>query len=201
MPPKKQPAGARKPAAKRARRGAKSASGETRPRLVLFDGHGIIHRAYHAFREPLVLRRTGEVVTAVYGFANTLLTVLDQLKPTHVAFALDPPGPTFRHEKDATYKAQRAAMPEDLRSQLDRVRELIEAFNIPIYMADGYEADDALGTLAQQAEKLGVETYLVTLDSDVVQLVRDGVKVFMMRPYQRDTVVYDAEAVRERYEI
>ena len=68
-------------------------------------------------------------------------------------------------------------------------------------MAEGYEADDALGTLAKQAEKLGVETYLVTLDSDVVQLVRDGVKVFMMRPYQRDTVVYDTDAARERYEI
>jgi DNA polymerase-1 len=174
---------------------------QPKPRLVIFDGHGIIHRAYHAFPEPLTVRKTGEVVTAVYGVANTLLTVLDQIKPTHVAFTLDPPGPTFRHEKDATYKAQRVAMPEDLRSQLGRVRELIEAFNIPIYMADGYEADDALGTLAKQAEKLGVETYLVTLDSDVVQLVRDGVKVFMMRPYQRDIVTYDTDAARERYEI
>ncbi len=180
---------------------AASKSNAPKPRLVIFDGHGIIHRAYHAFPEPLTVRKTGEVVTAVYGVANTLLTVLDQLKPAHVAFTLDPPGRTFRHEKDETYKAQRVAMPDDLRSQLGRVQELIEAFSIPIYMAEGYEADDALGTLAKQAEELGVETYLVTLDSDVVQLVRDGVKVFMMRPYQRDIVVYDENAARERYEI
>ncbi len=173
-----------------------------KPRLVLFDGHGIIHRAYHAFPEPLTVRRTGEVVTAVYGFANTLLTVLDQLKPTHVAVALDPPGRTFRHEKDETYKATRVAAPEDLKSQFGRVRELVEAFNIPIYMADGFEADDALGTLAKQAEEAGIETYLVTLDSDMVQLVRDDrVKLFMMRPYQRDTVIYNEQSARERYGI
>jgi DNA polymerase-1 len=192
---------ARKPAGVAAPIPAARAPAASKARLVIFDGHGIIHRAYHAFPEPLTVRQTGEVVTAVYGVANTLLTVLEQLKPTHVAFTLDPPGPTFRHKKDETYKAQRVAMPDDLRSQLNRVRELIDAFNIPIYMAEGYEADDAMGTLARQAEKLGVEIYLVTLDSDVVQLVRDGVKLFMMRPYQRDTVVYDSGAARERYGI
>jgi DNA polymerase-1 len=179
-----------------------AAASAEKPRLVLFDGNGIIHRAYHAFPEPLTVRRTGEIVTAVYGFANTVLTVLDQLKPTHVAVALDPPGKTFRHEKDATYKATRTATPDDLKSQFGRVRELIEAFNMPIYMADGYEADDALGTLAKQADEAGVETFLVTLDSDMVQLVRaDRVKLFMMRPYQRDTVIYNEDSARERYGI
>jgi DNA polymerase-1 len=178
---------------------APPAASKARPRLVIFDGHGIVHRAYHAFPEPLTVRKTGEVVTAVYGVANTLLTVLDQLKPTHVAFTFDPPGRTFRHEKDETYKAQRVAAPEDLRSQFGRVREVVEAFNIPIYVAEGYEADDALGTLAKQADVQGLETYLVTLDSDMVQLVGDGVKLFMMRPYQRDTIVYDEAAARERY--
>jgi DNA polymerase-1 len=175
--------------------------GEPQRRLVLLDGHGLIYRAYFAFREPLTVRKTGEVVSAVYGFANTLLTVLDQLKPTHVAVALDPPGKTFRHEKDETYKAHREAAPDELRQQLGRVRELIEAFQIPIYMVEGFEADDVLGALAVQAEREGIETYLVTLDSDVVQLVRDGVKVFMMRPFQRDVVVYDEEHARERYGI
>jgi DNA polymerase-1 len=242
-------------------------AGETtpeKPRLVIFDGHGIIHRAYYAFKEPLTVRKTGEVVTAVYGFANTLLSVLEELKPTHVAVALDPPGPTFRHAKDETYKAHRfdtlkgqvvslieeLRVPDDLKeglveavepaessqeirerllsriaeldvpartkeelrkavepverqreisAQSERVRELIEAFNIPIYMVEGWEADDVLGSLARQAEEQGIETYLVTLDSDVIQLVRDGVKVFMMRPYQRDTIVYDAARARERY--
>ncbi|MGB2694318.1 MAG: 5'-3' exonuclease H3TH domain-containing protein [Dehalococcoidia bacterium] len=185
-----------------------ASSAESKPRLVILDGHGIIHRAYHAIKEPLTVRKTGEVVTAVFGFANTLLTVIDELKPTHVAVALDPPGPTFRHEKDETYKATRVSMPDDLRAQFGRVRELIDAFNIPVYVSPGFEADDVLGTLARQAEEQSVETYLVTLDSDIIQLVRDaagggtgGVKVFMMRPYQRDTVTYDAESAKERYQI
>ena len=174
---------------------------ESKPLLVLLDGHGIIHRAYHAMKEPLTVRRTGEVVSAVYGFANTLLSVLEELKPTHIAVALDPPGPTFRHIRDETYKAHRPEAPEDLVSQFDRVREVIDAFNIPVYMVEGYEADDVLGSLARQASEQGVDTFLVTLDSDIVQLVRPGVRVFMLRPYQRDTVVYDEEAAREHYKV
>ncbi len=167
--------------------------------LAVLDGHGIIHRAYHAVKEPLTVRKTGEVVTAVYGFANTLLSVLEELKPTHIAVALDAPGPTFRHEKDETYKAHRPEAPEDLKAQFSRCIELIETFNIPIYQEPGYEADDVLGAIAEQATEAGVDTFLVTLDSDIVQLVRPGVRVFMYRPYQRDTVTYDEARARERY--
>ena len=146
----------------------KTSSEKARPKLVIFDGHGIMYRAFYAFKEPLTVRKTGEIVTVPFGFANTLLTVLDELKPTHVAVALDPPGKTFRHEKDPTYKATRRKTPDELIAQLERTKEVIKAFNIPIYMAAGYEADDVLGTLAKQAEKAGVETYLFTLDSDIV---------------------------------
>ena len=177
----------------------KASSERTKPKLVIFDGHGIIYRAFYAFKEPLTVRKTGEIVTVPFGFANTLLTVLNDIKPTHVAVALDPPGKTFRHEKDATYKATRRKTPEELTAQIPRVKEVIEAFNIPIYMADGYEADDVLGTLAKQAEKAGVETYLVTLDSDIVQLIEKNVHVFMIRPALRDTVTYDAESAEEKY--
>jgi DNA polymerase-1 len=173
---------------------------ERKPLLVIVDGHGIIHRAYHALRDqPLTVRRTGEPVGAVYGFANTLLSVLEELKPTHVAVALDPSGPTFRHEMDETYKAHRPPAPEDLHQQVARCEELVEAFNIPICRVEGYEADDVLGTLARQASAQGLETCLVTLDSDIVQLVRPGVHVYMYRPFQRDTVIYDEERARERY--
>lgn len=173
---------------------------ERKPLLVVLDGHGIIHRAYHALRDqPLTVRRTGEPVGAVYGFANTLLSVLDELKPTHVAVALDPEGPTFRHEQDETYKAHRPPAPEDLHQQVVRCEELIEAFQIPICRVERYEADDVLGTLARQAAEQGIDIYLVTLDSDIVQLVRPGVRVYMYRPYQRDTVIYDEERARERY--
>jgi DNA polymerase-1 len=169
-------------------------------RLVILDGHGIIHRAYWGNRDhPLSVRRTGETVTAVFGFANTLLSVLKSLQPTHIAVAMDAPGPTFRHEKAETYKAHRPPMPDDLSNQFSRVREVIQAFNIPIYELTGYEADDVLGSLARQAKALGVETYLVTLDSDIVQLVEPGVFCYMYRLFQRDTVIYDTAGVIERY--
>jgi len=146
------------------------------------------------------VRKTGEVVTAAYGFANTLLSVLQELRPTHLAVALDKGRVTFRHEQEPTYKAHRAEMPEDLRAQIGRCRELIQAFDIPIYELEAYEADDVLGTLARQATEQGIETYLVSLDSDIAQLVQPGVHLFMFRPYQRDTVIYeDAEDVHQRY--
>ncbi|MFQ5879457.1 MAG: DNA polymerase I, partial [Dehalococcoidia bacterium] len=168
-------------------------------RLVLIDGHGVIHRAYHAVKEPLTVRKTGEPVTAVYGFANTLLSVISELKPTHIAVALDYPAPTFRHDRDATYKAHRPEAPEDLRLQVRRCREMVEAFGIPIYELEGYEADDLLGALSVQAAEHGIETYLVTLDTDLAQLVQPGVILYLFRPYQRDTVVYDVDGVRQRY--
>ncbi len=169
-------------------------------RLVLLDGHGIIHRAYWGNRDhPFSVRRTGEVVTAVYGFANTLLSVLKELQPTHIAVTMDTPAPTFRHLRAESYKAHRPEMPDDLRGQFARVRDVIRAFNIPIYEADGFEADDVLGTLAAQAVEQGVETYLVTLDSDILQLVRPGVLCYFFRLFQRDIVVYDDAGVMERY--
>ena len=172
------------------------------PRLVILDGHGIIYRAYFAVREPLVVRRSGEVVTAVYGFVNTMLRVLDELKPTHLAVAMDAKGPTFRHEADASYKAHRRETPEDLPPQIERCKEVMRAFNIPMYEVPGFEADDVLATLADEAASEDIETWIATLDSDLVQLVRPGVSVLMYRPYQRDTVRYDSvEKVRDRYGI
>ena len=169
--------------------------------LVILDSHGIIYRSYFALREAFAstVRRTGEPVWAVYGYANSLLYTLDELHPTHIIAAWDGPGPTFRHEADADYKATRAPMPDDLKPQLGRVRELLDAFRIPVVEAPGYEADDVLGTLATQAAAAGVATVLVTLDNDMVQLVQPGVRVLMYRPYQRDYVLYDEERVRERW--
>ncbi len=170
-------------------------------RLLLIDGHGIIHRSFHALKDsPLTDRRTGELVTAVYGLANTLLSVIQELQPTHVIVALDKGKKTFRHKISKEYKATRAATPDDLRSQLGRCREMIEAFGLPIFEHEDYEADDLLGTLAAQASEEGVETYLVSLDSDIAQLVRPGVRLWMFRPSQHDSVVYEtAEQVKGKY--
>ena len=127
-----------------------------KPLLVLFDGNAIIHRAYHAFqtsRSPvrLTVSKTGEVVSAVYGFAQMLLKTLNELKPTHYAIAFDKKGPTFRHQLFDQYKAHRPPAPPELISQIDRVKQLVKAFRIPVFELDGYEADDILGTLSHQS--------------------------------------------------
>ena len=176
-------------------------SGRQSPLLIILDSHGIIYRSYFALREGFAgsTRTTGEPTWAVYGYANSLLHVLDELRPTHIIAAWDGPGPTFRHDADVNYKATRPPMPDDLRPQVERVRELLEAFRIPVMQAPGFEADDVLGTLSAQAAEQGVETIIVTLDNDSVQLVGPRVKVYMYRPYQRDYILYDEAAVRERW--
>ncbi len=179
-----------------------------KPRLVLFDGNAIVHRAYHAFgatkyrqATPLTVSRTGEVVSAVYGFALMLLKVLSELKPTHYAIAFDKKGPTFRHKMFEQYKAQRPPTPDELVSQIDRVKQLVEAFRIPLYEVDDYEADDVLGTLSRQASQQGIDTIIVTGDADTMQLVSPGVKVLYPKAGKAfsDTTLFDEAAVSEKY--
>src|SRR4030042_6089533 len=119
---------------------------EKNPLLVLFEGNALIHRAFHAL-PPLAVSKTGEQTGAVYGFANMVLKVLAELKPTHYAVAFDYPAPTFRHKEFAEYKAHRPPAPQELKAQFGRVRQLVDAFNIPSYEIEGYAADDLLGTL------------------------------------------------------
>ena len=166
---------------------------------MILDSHGIIFRSYFAMKDVLTVRRTGEPVAAVFGYANSLLTVINELKPTHIIAAWDAAGGTFRKEMDERYKAHRDATPSDLIPQFDRVRELLAAFQIPLVERPGYEADDVLGTFAKQASERGIETIIVTMDNDIVQLVDENVRVYMYRPYQRDYVMYDEEAVRDRW--
>ncbi len=167
---------------------------------MLFDGNALLHRAFHAL-PPLSLRSTGEMVGAVYGFAQMLLKVLGELKPTHCAVAFDKKGPTFRHQLFDEYKAHRPPTPEELVSQVERVRQLVDAFNIPVFEVDGYEADDVLGTLSHQAEQQGIDTVIVTGDADTMQLVSPRVKVLYPRPRRSfsDTMLYDEAAVSQKY--
>jgi len=174
----------------------------TNAKLLLVDGNNLVHRAYHAL-PPLTVRRTGEVVNAVYGFASMLLKVLAEQKPTHYAVAFDKKGPTFRHLMFDAYKAQRPRMAEDLAPQITRAQELATQFNIPIFTAEGYEADDVLGTLAHQAVQAGIETLILTGDADAMQLVGPGVSILYPRVRQGfgDTALFDAPMVREKYGI
>ncbi len=175
------------------------AEGAEQPLLVILDSHGIIFRSYYALRDILPPTRTQEPISAVYGYANSLLTVFRELGPTHVIAAWDASADTFRKSKDERYKATRDATPDDLLPQFGRIRELLEAFRIPIVEKAGYEADDVLGTLAEQAHEQGIPVIIVTLDNDMIQLVRPGVNVYMYRPYQRDYIMYDVDEVRERF--
>jgi DNA polymerase-1 len=174
---------------------------------VLIDGNSIIHRSYHAMKqlaEPLRVRATGELTGAPFGFANTFLHMFGELKPTHVIVALDSAGPTFRHELTETYKATRVPMEEEeraeFRRQMERTRQVIEAFGMPIFELPGYEADDILGSLSRQGAVEGINTFLVSMDSDIAQLVAEGVHLWMYRPYQRDSVLFiTPDDVKERY--
>ena len=173
---------------------------EKKPLLLLFDGNALVHRAFHAL-PPLTQPKTGELVNAVYGFASTLLKVLADFKPTHWAVAFDRPAPTFRHDMFEEYKAQRPATPEELKSQMKRVHQLVEAFHIPVFEIDGFEADDVLGTLGKQADEQGIETIIVTGDNDMLQAVLPRVKALAPRRSFTDTILYDEEAVEQKYGI
>ena len=170
--------------------------------LLLFDGHALVHRAFHAL-PPLSLTKTGEPTGAVYGFASMLLKVLNDFKPSHWAVAFDSAAPTFRHLEFEAYKAQRPRAPDELVAQFKRVHELAQAFNIPIYEVAGYEADDILGALCRQASEDGIASIIVTGDTDTFQLVSARTQVLIPRPGRpfSDTMLYDTEAVRKRYDL
>ncbi|MFH1662362.1 MAG: DNA polymerase I [Chloroflexota bacterium] len=171
-----------------------------KPLLLLIDGNALLHRAYHVI-PPLTLSKTGEMVGAVYGFASMLLKAISELKPTHYAIAFDKKGPTFRHRLYEQYKAHRPETPQELVDQLGRVRQLVEAFNLPIFELDDYEADDVLGSLSHQAGEQGIDTVIVTGDADAMQLVSPWVKVFYPKPGGSfsDATLYDEEAVSQKY--
>jgi DNA polymerase I len=170
--------------------------------LLLIDGSGLVHRAFHAM-PPLTIPKTGETVGAVYGFSMMLIRAINDLKPTHYAIAFDRKAPTFRHQLYNQYKAHRPPMPDELAGQFGRVREVVSAFRIPIFEMDGYEADDILGALSIQASRSNMETIIVTGDADLMQLVSPAVKVYYPRPGGTfsEATLYDEEAVKQRYSV
>ncbi len=170
---------------------------EVRDTLALIDGNAMVHRAYHAVPTDLTTR-AGEIVNATFGFAMMLIKTLSDLRPRYIAVTFDLPTPTFRHRDFADYKAQRPPMPEYLRPQFVRVRQVVRAFNIPIYELDGFEGDDILGTLATQATARGIQTIIVTGDMDTLQLVGPHVSVLTARRGMSDIADFDEAAVVER---
>src|SRR6266581_2157551 len=170
----------------------------TKKKLVLIDGHAMIHRAFHAVPEGLTNTK-GEPVNATFGFTSMLMKALLEEKPEYIAMTFDRPSPTFRHEQFAAYKAQRPALPDTMRPQFKRIREMVQAFGIPIYEKDGFEADDVLGTLSVQATEHGVDTIIYTGDMDTLQLVNEHVMVKVAKRGITEITEYTEAAVEARY--
>ncbi len=169
----------------------------TADRLLLLDGNSLVHRAFHAL--PPMTSARGEMTNAVFGVTTMLLKALAELRPRYLAAAFDTAAPTFRHAAYADYKSTRAPTAAGLPEQFARVYQLLEAFGAQIWRLEGYEADDLLGALAQQAVAQGVEVVILTGDLDLLQLVGPHVSVLVPRRGVSDTVLYDEAAVRERY--
>src|SRR5258706_2196637 len=133
-------------------------------RLFLLDGMALAYRAYFSFITRPLINSRGENTSAIFGFVNTLMKILSDDKPDHIAVVFDTKEPTFRHIMYDQYKATRQKMPEDMSSQMEKLKEVVLAFNVPLLELPGFEADDIMGTLARKAEKANIETYLVTGD-------------------------------------
>lgn len=166
-----------------------------REKVVLIDAFSLLYRAFYAL--PELRAQDGTPTQALYGFMLMLLALLEEEKPEKLAVVTDRSGPTFREELFSDYKANRPDMPDDLRAQVPLFYELLEALNIPLVGADGYEADDCLGAIASRAREEGLHTVIVSADRDLLQLVGDGVEVVLTRRGIRETERLDAEGVKE----
>lgn len=170
---------------------------QSKKTLVLLDGNALLHRAWHAI--PPLTTKDGRVVNAAYGFAVVLDKMLRDLKPDFMAVAWDLPGKTFRHEKFEAYKAQRKEKEPELYAQIPLIQEILSLYGIPSVSAEGFEADDVIGTISQTAKKKKLETLIVTGDQDQLQLVDDTTKVVYFLKGISETKTFDAAAVKDKY--
>ncbi len=170
-------------------------------KLFLLDAYALIYRAYYAFIKNPRINSKGFNTSAILGFVNTLEDVLRKENPTHIGVAFDPKGPTFRHEAYEEYKAQREETPEVIRESVPVIKEFIKAYNIPIFEVPGFEADDVIGTLAKQAEKRGIITYMMTPDKDYGQLVSDTTFIYRPKYGDKEFEVMGVERVKEKFGI
>ncbi|MEK7228110.1 MAG: 5'-3' exonuclease H3TH domain-containing protein, partial [Patescibacteria group bacterium] len=167
--------------------------------FVILDAHAIIHRAYHAL--PAFTNSAGEPTGALYGVTTMTLKIIETFKPEYIVAAFDLPKPTFRHQAYEGYKAGRVKAEDALVTQLQSSRKLFEAFGIPVLDAEGFEADDVVGTLVEKYKKTPNLTIIIASgDMDTMQLIEDDkVKVFTLKKGLNDTILYDENAVRARF--
>ncbi|KAF0141175.1 MAG: DNA polymerase I [Stygiobacter sp.] len=166
-------------------------------KFVIIDAMALAYKGYYAFISRPLTNSKGEPTSAVFGFINQLFKIIEDTKPDYIAVAFDSKEKTFRHERYEYYKSSRQAMPEDMIPQIHRIKEVIDAFNIPIYILPGYEADDLIGTAVTEAAKLGFDCYAITPDKDYIQLVAENVRVVKPGKSTEEIVILDEDKVRE----
>jgi len=171
-------------------------------RLIIIDSNSLIHRAYHAL--PPLTTKKGELVNAVYGFLLVFLKAIKDFQPDFIAATFDFPAPTFRSKIYKEYKAKRPPAPEDLYQQIPKVKEILKAFKVPVFEKEGFEADDIIGTIARSAPKKQIipeiETIILSGDLDTLQLVNSQTKVYALKKGVKNIVLYNKEAVKEKYQ-
>jgi DNA polymerase-1 len=174
---------------------------ESDKKLFLLDAMALIYRAHFAFSKTPRINSKGMNTGAALGFTNSLLEILKKEKPTHIGVAFDTSAPTFRHEEFPEYKAQREEQPEDIRVAIPYVKKIVKAFNIPVLIMDGYEADDIIGTIARQAGEEGFKVYMMTPDKDFAQLVTDNVFLYKPAFMGNGVDVLGIEEVKKKFDI
>jgi len=170
-------------------------------RLIILDSNSVIHRAYHAL--PLLTTKSGKPVNAVYGFLLVFFRAVKEFRPGFVAACFDFPAPTFRHKKYKGYKAKRPPAKPELYNQIPIVKDLLDPFGVQYFEREGFEADDIIGTIARlvrrESDSLEPETIIVSGDLDVLQLVDEKTKVYVLRRGVKDIVLYDEDLIKEKY--
>jgi len=167
-------------------------------RLFLIDGSALAYRSYFAFiRNPLINSK-GENTSAIFGFSNSLYKILREENPDYMAVVFDTPAPTFRHKKFPDYKATREKMPDEMQPQIPKIKEVVEAFGIPVIELDGYEADDIMGTIAKSVKDKGFETFLVTGDKDFLQLIEDNIKIYNPKKGGEESEIVDKINIEQK---
>ncbi len=168
-------------------------------KFIIIDAMALAYKAYFAFINRPLATSKGEPTSAVYGFITQLLKILEENKPDYIAVAFDSKEKTFRHERYELYKSTRAKIPDDMIPQIDRIKQIIESLNIPIYILPRYEADDIVGTAVKKAEKEGLESYVITPDKDYNQMVTKNVKIIKPGKTTDEIIIIDVDKVNEDF--
>ena len=165
--------------------------------ILIIDSNALVYRSYYGL--PKLKNKKGETINAVYGFYLILFRVLKEINPDFIVATFDLPGPTFRHQEYKEYKAKRVKAPDELYQQIPKIKQLLEIFEIPIYEKKGFEADDLIGTISDLVIKKGeIENIILSGDTDVFQLIDYQTKVYFLK--NGDRIIYDEEAIKEKYE-